>query len=122
MLKVTLANGTVIEASTIEELTAIQSILVSSVPSVPSKPARTTAKAAREAAEKAKRDEYKKTHRIKYTAQENRQRVYAAMGYKKGDNFDRKLYEATADKLGCLAKKPDRYGNRHILPTWEEIK
>lgn len=37
MLKVTMANGTVIEASTVEELAQIQAILASAIPSKPSR-------------------------------------------------------------------------------------
>ena len=51
MLKVTLANGTVIEASTVEELAAVQSLLSSSVPS---KPTRTTGMSAAEKWQKNK--------------------------------------------------------------------
>ena len=60
MLKVTLANGTVIEASTVEELAAVQSLLSSSVPS---KPNRTTGMSAAEKWEKNKADRAAGQHR-----------------------------------------------------------
>ena len=87
-----------------------------------SKPNRSTSKVEREEKRKEEREEFKKTHKLVYTKEENRQRVYEAMGYKKGDTFDRKLYEATAKKLGVLGKRKNKYGNYSIVCTWEEIK
>jgi hypothetical protein len=42
------------------------------------------------------------------TREENIQKVYKAMGYKKGDSFDRKKYEATAKKLGVWSDNKHR--------------
>ena len=121
MLKVTLANGTVIEASTVEELAAVQSFLASSVPA---KPSRSTGMSAAEKWEKnkaekaAEREEFYKTHKCIATADENRAKVYAAMGYvpKSGMYFDKALYKATAKKLGVLGK------SGKVVGTYEEIK
>ena len=55
MLKVTLANGTVIEASTVEELAQIQAILASAIPS---KPSRSTGSKATEPKELAHYDTF----------------------------------------------------------------
>lgn len=120
MLKVTLANGTVIEASTVEELAAVQSLLSS----VPSKPTRTTGMSAAEKWEKnkadrsAEREAFYKTHKCVKTADENRAMVYEAMGYvpKSGMYFDKALYKATAKKLGVLGK------SGKVVGTYEEIK
>ena len=121
MLKVTLANGTVIEASTVEELAAVQSLLSSSAPS---KPTRTTGMSAAEKWEKnkadraAEREAFYKTHKCVKTADENRAMVYEAMGYvpKSGMYFDKALYKATAKKLGVLGK------SGKVVGTYEEIK
>ena len=120
MLKVTLANGTVIEASTVEELSAIQALFASTT----AKPSRTTGMSAAEKWEKqkadkaAEREEFYKTHRCVKSADENRAMVYSAMGYvpKSGMYFDKSLYKATAKKLGVLGK------SGRVVGTYEEIK
>lgn len=121
MLKITMANGTIIEANTVEELTAIQSLLASATPT---KPARSTGMSAAErwehnkAERAAEREAFYKTHKCIATADENRAKVYAAMGYtpKSGMYFDKALYKATAKKLGVLGK------SGKVVGTYEEIK
>ena len=121
MLKITMANGTVIEASTVEELAQIQAILASTIPT---KPARSTGMSAAEkwehkkAERTAEREAFYKTHKCIATADENRAKVYAAMGYipKSGMYFDKSLYKATAKKLGVLGK------SGKVVGTYEEIK
>ena len=48
-----------------------------------SKPNRSTSKVEREEKKKEEREEFKRTHKLVYTKEQNRQRVYEAMGYKK---------------------------------------
>ena len=118
MLKVTMANGTVIEASTIEELEAIKSLFVTE------KAPRATGMSRAEKWEKQKadreseREEFYKTHKKIRSAEENRALVYAAMGYvpKSGMYFDKALYKATAKKLGVLGK------SGKVVGTYELIK
>ena len=50
----------------------------------------------------------KDSYEVVATRQDNVQKVYEAMGYKKGDTFDRKKYEATAKKLGVWSNKMHR--------------
>ena len=121
MLKITMANGTIIEANTVEELAQIQSLLASATPT---KPARSTGMSAAEkwehkkAERTAEREAFYKTHKCIATADENRAKVYAAMGYtpKSGMYFDKALYKATAKKLGVLGK------SGKVVGTYEEIK
>ena len=121
MLKITMANGTIIEANTVEELAQIQSLLASTVST---KPARSTGMSAAEkwehkkAERTAEREAFYKTHKCIATADENRAKVYAAMGYtpKSGMYFDKALYKATAKKLGVLGK------SGKVVGTYEEIK
>lgn len=118
MLKVTMANGTVIEASTIEELEAIKGLFVTE------KAPRATGMSKAEkweksqADKKAEREEFYKTHKKVRSADENRALVYEAMGYvpKSGMYFDRALYKATAKKLGVLGK------SGKVIGTYELIK
>lgn len=118
MLKVTMANGTVIEASTIEELEAIKGLFVTE------KAPRSTGMSKAEKWEKqkadreAEREEFYKTHKKIRSADENRALVYEAMGYvpKSGMYFDKALYKATAKKLGVLGK------SGKVVGTYELIK
>lgn len=118
MLKVTMANGTVIEASTIEELEAIKGLFVTE------KAPRSTGMSKAERWEKnkadreAEREEFFKTHKKIRSAEENRALVYEAMGYvpKSGMYFDKALYKATAKKLGVLGK------SGKVVGTYELIK
>ena len=118
MLKVTMANGTVIEASTIEELEAIKGLFATE------KAPRSTGMSKAEKWEKqkadreAEREEFYKTHKKIRSADENRALVYEAMGYvpKSGMYFDKALYKATAKKLGVLGK------SGKVVGTYEEIK
>ena len=52
----------------------------------------------------AKKNDYE----VVATRQENVQKVYEAMGYVKGMDFDRKLYETTAKRLGVWSDKMHR--------------
>lgn len=118
MLKVTMANGTVIEASTIEELEAIKGLFATE------KAPRSTGMSKAEKWEKqkadreAEREEFYKTHKKIRSADENRALVYEAMGYvpKSGMYFDKALYKATAKKLGVLGK------SGKVVGTYELIK
>lgn len=118
MLKITMANGTVVEASTIEELEAIKGLFVTE------KAPRSTGMSKAEKWEKnktdkkAKREEFYKTHKKIRSADENRALVYEAMGYvpKSGMYFDKALYKATAKKLGVLGKSDK------VVGTYELIK
>lgn len=114
MLKITMANGTVIEASTIEELEAIKGFFVTE------KAPRSTgmSKAEKWEKNKADREEFFKTHKKIRSADENRALVYEAMGYvpKSGMYFDKALYKATAKKLGVLGK------SGKVVGTYELIK
>ena len=118
MLKVTMANGTVIEASTIEELEAIKGLFATE------KAPRATGMSKAEKWEKqkadreAEREEFYKTHKKIRSADENRALVYEAMGYvpKSGMYFDKALYKATAKKLGVLGK------SGKVVGTYELIK
>lgn len=118
MLKITMANGTVIEASTIEELEAIKGLFVTE------KAPRSTGMSKAERWEKnkadreAEREEFFKTHKKIRSADENRALVYEAMGYvpKSGMYFDKALYKATAKKLGVLGK------SGKVIGTYELIK
>ena len=107
MLKVTLANGTVIEASTLEELEAVKSLFVSEKAS---KPQKATSKEDRwlkkQEEKKESREQFFATHDVVKTAEENRKAVYEAMGYVPGSGkyFDRELYKSTAKKMGVLGK------------------
>lgn len=118
MLKITMANGTVIEASTIEELEAIKGLFVTE------KAPRSTGMSKAERWEKnkadreAEREEFFKTHKKIRSAEENRAIVYETMGYvpKSGMYFDKALYKATAKKLGVLGK------SGKVVGTYELIK
>mgnify|MGYP003594718905 CR=1 FL=1 len=118
MLKITMANGTVIEASTIEELEAIKGLFVTE------KAPRSTGMSKAETWEKNKadreadREEFFKTHKKIRSADENRALVYEAMGYvpRSGMYFDKALYKATAKKLGVLGK------SGKVVGTYELIK
>ena len=118
MLKITMANGTVIEASTIEELEAIKGLFVTE------KAPRATGMSKAEKWEKKKADReaervnFYLTHECVSTAADNRAKVYAAMGYvpKSGMYFDKALYKATAKKLGVLGK------SGKVIGTYELIK
>ena len=50
----------------------------------------------------------KDSYEVVATRQDNVQKVYEAMGYKKGDKFDRNKYEATAKKLGVWSDRMHR--------------
>lgn len=118
MLKITMANGTVIEANTLEELEAIKGLFGNE------KAPRSTGMSKAEKWEKnkaereAEREEFFKTHKKIRSADENRAMVYEAMGYvpKSGMYFDKALYKATAKKLGCLGK------SGKVVGTYELVK
>ena len=122
MFKITLANGTVIEASTMEEL--VQELDVITDLFVAAKAPRATGMSKAEKWEKnkadreAEREEFYKTHKKVRSAEENRALVYEAMGYvpKSGMYFDKALYKATAKKLGVLGK------SGKVVGTYELIK
>lgn len=84
-----------------------------------SKPTRTTglSKAEKWENRKAEREEFFKTHRCISTADENRAKVYEAMGYvpKSGMYFDKALYKATAKKMGCLGKSGKVVGTYEVI-------
>ena len=117
MLKVTMANGTVIEASTIEELEAIKGLFATE------KAPRSTGMSKAEKWEKKKADreaekeEFFKTHKKIRSAEENRALVYETMGYvpKSGMYFDKALYKATAKKLGVLGKSGKVVGTYALI-------
>ena len=117
MLKITMANGTVIEASTIEELEAVKGLFVTE------KAPRSTgmSKAEKwekdEADRKAEREEFFKTHKKIRSAEENRALVYEAMGYvpKSGMYFDKALYKTTAKMLGVLGKSGKVVGTYGLI-------
>jgi hypothetical protein len=89
-----------------------------------SKPTRTTGLSKsekwenRKAERSAEREEFFKTHKCISTADENRAKVYEAMGYvpKSGMYFDKALYKATAKKLGVIGK------SGRVVGTYELIK
>ena len=118
MLKIIMANGTTIEASTVEELETIKGLFVTE------KAPRSTGMSKAERWEKnkadreAEREEFFKTHKKIRSADENRALVYETMGYvpKSGMYFDKALYKATAKKLGVLGK------SGKVVGTYELIK
>ena len=57
---------------------------------------------------KAKATKKSADYEVVATREENIQKVYKAMGYKKGDSFDRNKYEATAKKLGVWSDNKHR--------------
>lgn len=118
MLKVTMANGTVIEASTIEELEAIKGLFVTEKAPRATGMSRAEKWEKNQADKKAEREEFYKTHKKIRSADENRALVYEAMGYvpKSGMYFDKALYKATAKKLGVLGK------SGKVVGTYELIK
>ena len=118
MLKVTMANGTVIEASTIEELEAIKGLFVTEKAPRATGMSKAEKWEKKKADKKAETEEFYKTHKKIRSADENRALVYAAMGYvpKSGMYFDKALYKATAKKLGVLGK------SGKVVGTYELIK
>ena len=72
----------------------------------------------KKAEKQAEREEFYKTHTCVSTADENRAKVYEAMGYvpQSGMYFDKALYKATAKKLGVLGK------SGRVVGTYELIK
>ena len=72
----------------------------------------------KKAEKQAEREEFYKTHKCVSTADENRAKVYEAMGYvpKSGMYFDKALYKATAKKLGVLGK------SGRVVGTYESIR
>lgn len=118
MLKVTMANGTVIEASTIEELEAIKGLFVTEKAPRATGTSKAEKWEKQKADKKAERDEFYKTHKKIRSADENRALVYTAMGYvpKSGMYFDKALYKATAKKLEVLGK------SGKVVGTYELIK
>lgn len=118
MLKITMANGTVIEASTIEELEAIKGLFVTEKAPRATGMSKAEKWEKNQADRKAEREEFFKIHKKIRSADENRALVYEAMGYvpKSGMYFDKALYKATAKKLGVLGK------SGKVVGTYELIK
>lgn len=117
MLKVTMANGTVIEANTIEELEAIKSLFSVEKPTKAVGKDKAKKWEDEKAKREAEREEFFKTHKKIRSADENRAMVYEAMGYvpKSGMYFDKALYKATAKKMGCLGKSGKVVGTYEVI-------